>query len=194
MFTTYSLRHSCIRVHAPRRAMRVSVRRMCLERRVAIGSQGSASFQHRPFSYCRAAPLLWLRSPKCCSRVRLRLPPVSLTQQRRLERCRLRWRTHSVVGTRRSRFVAPPFRFRSHRLSSSHKRSCKGRRPTAGGADRPEATCHNPPPWRPAAHQHVGRHDHDQSDFRHLPSTLLGCFTGAGTNCSMPGALHHQSR
>ena len=126
-----------------------------------------ASFQYRSFSYRRAAPLLWLRSPKCYSRVRLRLPPVSLTQQRRLKRCRLRWRTHSVVGTRRSRFVAPPFHFRTHRRGSSHKRPCIERCPTAGGADRPEATCHNQPPWRPAAHQNVRRR------IRSLPMTIV---------------------
>ena len=57
VFTTYLLRHSRIRVHAPRRAMRVSVRRMCLERRAAIGSQGS-SFVQQPSIFvpsCRAA-------------------------------------------------------------------------------------------------------------------------------------------
>ena len=57
VFTTYSLRHSRIRVHAPRRAMRVSVRRMCLERRVAIGSQGNgfASIPSVFVPSCRAA-------------------------------------------------------------------------------------------------------------------------------------------
>ena len=58
VFTTYLLRHSRIRVHAPRRAMRVSVRRMCLERRAAIGSQGSG-FVKQPSifnSRYRAAP------------------------------------------------------------------------------------------------------------------------------------------
>ena len=57
MFTTYSLRHSRIRVQALRRAMRVSVRRMCLERRAAIGSQGSG-FVSTPSIFvpsCRAA-------------------------------------------------------------------------------------------------------------------------------------------
>ena len=41
MFTTYSLRHSRARMHAPRRASCVSARGMCLKRHVAIGSQGS---------------------------------------------------------------------------------------------------------------------------------------------------------
>ena len=59
VFTTYSLRHSRIRVHAPRRAMRVSMRRMCLQRRVAIGFQ-SSGFVKQPSMFngrCRAAPV-----------------------------------------------------------------------------------------------------------------------------------------
>ena len=57
VFTTYSLRHSRAYVRAPRRVLRVSVRRMCLERRAAIGSQGSG-FVQQPSIFvpsCRAA-------------------------------------------------------------------------------------------------------------------------------------------
>ena len=43
VFTTYSLRHHHAGMHAPRRVLRVSVRRICPERRVAIGFQGSGS-------------------------------------------------------------------------------------------------------------------------------------------------------
>ena len=120
-----------------------------------------ASFQHRPFSSRRAAPLLWLRSPNPCSRLRLRLPLLrSLTRQQRLKRCRVGWRAHSAVRARRPHFVAPSLRFRMSRLGSSHKRSCVGRRLTPGGADRPEETCHNQPSWRPAAHKTLGLADH----------------------------------
>ena len=59
VFTTYSLRHSRIRVHAPLRATRVSARRMCLERRAAIGSPGSG-FSQQPSIFngqCAAAPV-----------------------------------------------------------------------------------------------------------------------------------------
>ena len=57
MFATYSLRHSRIHMHAPRRVLRVSVRRISTERRVAIGSQGSG-FVSTPSIFvppCRAA-------------------------------------------------------------------------------------------------------------------------------------------
>ena len=57
MLATSTLRHSRIQGHAPRRASCVSARRNCLERRVAIGSQGS-SFVQGPsicLAPCRAA-------------------------------------------------------------------------------------------------------------------------------------------
>ena len=130
-----------------------------------------ASLNSRPFSSRRAAPLLWLRSPKLCSRVRLRLSPLSLTQQRRLKRCRLRWRTSAVVGTRRSHFVAPPFRFLSCRLGSSRKRPCIERRPTIVGADGPEAAYHFLAPRRPAAQLDVMRHG-TLNGIRHAMVTI----------------------
>ena len=57
MFATCSLRHSRIRMQALRRVLHVSVRRMCLKRRVAIGSQASG-FVSTPSIFvpsCRAA-------------------------------------------------------------------------------------------------------------------------------------------
>ena len=57
MLATSTLRHSRIQGHSPRRASCVSARRNCLERRVAIGSQGS-SFVQGPsicLAPCRAA-------------------------------------------------------------------------------------------------------------------------------------------
>ena len=57
VFTTCSLRHSHLRMRAPRRVPRVSVRRMCLKRRVAIATQGSG-FVSTPSIFvpsCRAA-------------------------------------------------------------------------------------------------------------------------------------------
>ena len=57
MFTTYPPRYSRISVHAPQRAMRVSMRRIWLERRAAIGSQGSGFVQQPSVfvPWCRAA-------------------------------------------------------------------------------------------------------------------------------------------
>ncbi len=57
VFATCSLRHSIIHLHAPRRVLRVSVRRICLKRRVAIGLQGGG-FASAPSAFlapCRAA-------------------------------------------------------------------------------------------------------------------------------------------
>ena len=59
VFTTYPLRHSRLHAQAPRRVLCVNVRRICLERRVVIGSQGSG-FDKQPsifFAQCRAAPV-----------------------------------------------------------------------------------------------------------------------------------------
>ena len=59
LFATCSLRHSRTYAHAPRRVLPLSVRRMCLQSRVAIGFQGS-SFATRPSIFngrCRAAPV-----------------------------------------------------------------------------------------------------------------------------------------
>ena len=57
MFASYSLRHPHAGMHAPRRVVCVSVRRMCLERRFAIGLQGGG-FASTPSVFvapCRAA-------------------------------------------------------------------------------------------------------------------------------------------
>jgi hypothetical protein len=56
MFATASLRHSRVHMHTPRRVLRVRVRRMCPEKRVAIGFQGG-SFALTPsnsLALCRA--------------------------------------------------------------------------------------------------------------------------------------------
>ena len=70
MFTTYSLRHSRARMHAPRRASCVSARGMCLKRRVAIGSQASG-FVSTPSIFvppCRAALVASVaETPQPCS-------------------------------------------------------------------------------------------------------------------------------
>ena len=57
MFATYSLRHSRPYVHAPRRALPVSVRHTCSQSRVATGSQISGSVNQPSLfnSRCRAA-------------------------------------------------------------------------------------------------------------------------------------------
>ena len=70
VFTTYSLRHSRVHMLAPRRVVGVSVRRMCLERPVAIGSQGSG-FVSTPsvfFAPCRADLVASVaKAPQPCS-------------------------------------------------------------------------------------------------------------------------------
>jgi len=70
VFTTYSLRHSRIRVHAPRRVPCVSARGMCLKKRVAIGSQASR-FVQQPSIFvppCRAAIVASVaETPQPCS-------------------------------------------------------------------------------------------------------------------------------
>ena len=57
MFAAAALRHSRACMHTPRRVLRVSVRRICPQRRVAIGLQGSG-FASTPSIFvapCRAA-------------------------------------------------------------------------------------------------------------------------------------------
>ena len=57
VFAIHSLRHSRLHTHAPQRVLRVSVRRICLERRVVIGFQGGG-FASTPSTFvapCRAA-------------------------------------------------------------------------------------------------------------------------------------------
>ena len=59
MFATYSLRHSRICVHAPRRVSQVNCRRICPQSLVVMGSQGSG-FVKQPSIFavpCRAAPV-----------------------------------------------------------------------------------------------------------------------------------------
>ena len=70
MLATSSLRHSRIRTRTPRRVLHVSHRRICLERRVLIGSQGSGFALQSSIAWHRAAPLLWLRLPKPSHRIR----------------------------------------------------------------------------------------------------------------------------
>ena len=57
-------------LHRTRRASRVNLRRNCLERRVPIDCQASGFAQEPFLAWHRAAPLLWLRLPKTCHRIR----------------------------------------------------------------------------------------------------------------------------
>ena len=70
VIATFALRHFRIHVHAPRRVVRVRVRRMCLKRGVAIGSQGSG-FVLAPSIFiapCRAALVASVaETPQPCS-------------------------------------------------------------------------------------------------------------------------------
>lgn len=70
MIAASTLRHSRMHRHAPRRAMQVSARRNCSETRVPIGFQASGFAQQPSIAWRRAAPLVWLRRPKPCHRIR----------------------------------------------------------------------------------------------------------------------------
>jgi hypothetical protein len=70
VLATSSLRHSRIHTRAPRRVVHVSARRICLKRRVPIGSRASGFAQQPSIARHRVAPLPWLRLPKPCHRIR----------------------------------------------------------------------------------------------------------------------------
>ncbi len=76
VFATSALRHSRIHGQTPRRALQVSARRNCPERRVPIAFQASGFAQEPSLAWRRAAPLVWLRLPKTCHRIRHRSRPL----------------------------------------------------------------------------------------------------------------------
>ena len=145
MFTTHSLRHSRIRVHAPRRAMRVSVRRMCLARRVVIGSQASG-FVSTPSVFvpsCRAALVAsFAEALQSCSAsataalshaaatTQTRSPPLAHPLRRR----------HTQVALRCTTVLLPPAPSRLVAQARLHKPSPNCRWSGQAGSNVPQST------------------------------------------------------